>query len=125
MRRVRGNEIAMIFQDPMTSLNPVLTICRQITEALELHMGMDGRAAKNRAIELLEMVGIPSGQSADRRLPAPVLGRDAPARHDRHGDELQPEAADRRRAHDRARRDDPGPDPGAHQAAFAPSSAWR
>ncbi len=63
MRRVRGKEIAMIFQDPMTSLNPVLTISRQLTEALELHLGMDGRAAKKRAIELLDMVGIPSARS--------------------------------------------------------------
>ena len=59
IRQVRGKEIAMVFQDPMTSLNPVLTIGRQITEALELHMGMDKHQAKNRAIELLEMVNIP------------------------------------------------------------------
>jgi oligopeptide transport system ATP-binding protein len=59
IRQVRGKEMAMIFQDPMTSLNPVLTISRQITEALELHMGMDKHQAKNRAIELLEMVNIP------------------------------------------------------------------
>lgn len=63
MRRVRGKDIAMIFQDPMTSLNPVLTISRQLTEALELHLGMDGKAAKKRAIELLDMVGIPSARS--------------------------------------------------------------
>ncbi len=63
MRRVRGNEIAMVFQDPMTSLNPVLTIGRQIGEALELHKGMDRKAARNRTIELLEMVGIPSARS--------------------------------------------------------------
>ena len=59
IRQVRGKEIAMIFQDPMTSLNPVLTIGRQITEALELHMGMDKHQAKDRAIELLELVNIP------------------------------------------------------------------
>jgi oligopeptide/dipeptide ABC transporter ATP-binding protein len=53
----------MIFQEPMTSLNPVLTIGRQLTEGLELHMHMDRRAATKRAIELLEMVGIPSAAS--------------------------------------------------------------
>jgi oligopeptide transport system ATP-binding protein len=59
MRMVRGAEIAMIFQDPMTSLNPVLTIGRQITEALKLHLGMDNEQARERAIELLQLVGIP------------------------------------------------------------------
>ena len=65
MRLIRGAEIAMIFQDPMTSLNPVLTIGRQITEALELHIGMDRRQARARAVELLDMVGIPD---VNRRL---------------------------------------------------------
>ncbi|HEU5317142.1 MAG TPA: ABC transporter ATP-binding protein [Chloroflexota bacterium] len=63
IRRVRGNKIAMIFQDPMTSLNPVLTINRQISEALQLHLGMDGRAARKRSIELLDLVGIPSAKA--------------------------------------------------------------
>jgi oligopeptide transport system ATP-binding protein len=59
IRHVRGNRIGMIFQEPMTSLNPVLTIGRQLTEALELHLKMDRASAERRAVELLEMVGIP------------------------------------------------------------------
>jgi oligopeptide transport system ATP-binding protein len=65
LRQIRGNKIAMIFQDPMTSLNPVLTIGRQITEALELHLGMNKEQSRKRAVQLLEMVGIPG---ADARL---------------------------------------------------------
>src|SRR6185503_15268210 len=65
MQHVRGREIAMVFQEPMTSLNPVLTIGRQLTEGLEIHMKMDRAAARARAIELLGMVGIPD---AERRL---------------------------------------------------------
>src|SRR5512140_1922812 len=63
IRKVRGNRIAMVFQEPMTSLNPVLTIGRQLTEALELHLKMDRSAANKRAAELLEMVGIPAAAS--------------------------------------------------------------
>ncbi len=63
MRQVRGNKIAMVFQDPMTSLNPVLTVGRQISEALELHLGMDRDQALERSIELLEMVKIPEARA--------------------------------------------------------------
>ena len=60
IRRIRGSKIAMVFQDPMTSLNPVLTIGRQITEVLETHLNMSPQEARQRAIELLHMVGIPN-----------------------------------------------------------------
>jgi len=59
MRKIRGKEIAMIFQEPMTSLNPVLTIGRQLTEALEMHLQMKPQEAGNRAMEFLKLVGIP------------------------------------------------------------------
>jgi oligopeptide/dipeptide ABC transporter ATP-binding protein len=62
LRKIRGREIAMIFQDPMSSLNPVLTVGRQIREALETHFDMDRDAADRRATELLDQVGIPSAR---------------------------------------------------------------
>ncbi len=62
MREIRGNDIAMVFQEPMTSLNPVLTIGRQLTEALELHLGLKRRDAESRAVELLHLVGIPAAE---------------------------------------------------------------
>jgi oligopeptide/dipeptide ABC transporter ATP-binding protein len=66
MRSLRGRDIAMIFQEPMTSLNPVLTIGRQITEVLALHEGLRGKAARTRAIELLDLVRIPdAGKRVD------------------------------------------------------------
>ena len=59
MRQLRGNDVAMIFQEPMTSLNPVYTIGDQIVEAISLHQGKSGRAAFARAVEMLELLGIP------------------------------------------------------------------
>ncbi len=67
LRAVRGREIAMVFQDPMSSLNPVLTVGRQITEVLERHEGLRGEQGRARAVDLLESVGIPD---ARRRLKA-------------------------------------------------------
>ncbi len=63
MQSIRGAKIAMIFQEPMTSLNPVLTVNQQLTEMLRLHLGMDRETARAKSIELLSMVGIPSAQS--------------------------------------------------------------
>ena len=63
MRSIRGAKMAMIFQEPMTSLNPVLTISRQLSEMLELHLGMDHQDARQRVIELLKMVGIPDAET--------------------------------------------------------------
>jgi len=59
-RRMRGRHVGFVFQDPMTSLNPVLTVGRQIAEPCEEHLGMSRRAARDRAVELLDLVGIPS-----------------------------------------------------------------
>jgi oligopeptide transport system ATP-binding protein len=65
MREIRGNRIAMVFQEPTTSLNPVLTVGRQLSESLELHRGMDREASLKESVRLLQLVGIPD---ADRRI---------------------------------------------------------
>src|SRR6266508_24572 len=74
LRGIRGREIAMIFQDPMTSLNPVLTIGKQIREALATHFGMRGKEANSRAVELLDRVGIPSANKRIRDYPHQFSG---------------------------------------------------
>ena len=74
MRTMWATEVAMVFQDPMTSLNPVMRIGRQIDETLRVRLGMDRHAARARAIELLTMVGIPSAQSRYRAYPTELSG---------------------------------------------------
>ena len=74
MRTIRGNQISMIFQEPMTSLNPVMTIGRQIGEALILHQNMSQKAATNRAIEMLHLVGIPEPKQRVKEYPHQLSG---------------------------------------------------
>ena len=74
MRKLRGNKISMIFQEPMTSLNPVFTIGYQIEESLRLHKGMDKKQAHERAIELLELVGIPEAAKRVDEYPHQLSG---------------------------------------------------
>jgi peptide/nickel transport system ATP-binding protein len=74
MREVRGNEISMIFQEPMTSLNPVLTIGHQIAETLTLHQGLDRRAALAKAVDMLRLVHIPEAQRRIAEYPHQLSG---------------------------------------------------
>ncbi len=74
MRKVRGNEISMIFQEPMTSLNPVMTIGKQIAEALILHRDMDRKQALKRAVEMLDLVRIPEPRQRAKEYPHQLSG---------------------------------------------------
>src|SRR5437899_4450656 len=74
MREVRGNEISMIFQEPMTSLNPVLTIGHQIAETLTLHQGLDRKAALAKAVDMLRLVHIPEARRRIGEYPHQLSG---------------------------------------------------
>ncbi len=74
MRDIRGNDISMIFQEPMTSLNPVLDVGRQLGETLRLHQGLDWQAAEERAVEMLALVGIPEPRRRVKEYPHQLSG---------------------------------------------------
>jgi len=74
LQKLRGAQVAMIFQDPMTALNPVLTICVQVSEPLQQHLGLSKQAARQRAIELLDAVGIPDAANRVDQYPHQLSG---------------------------------------------------
>ena len=123
-RKIIGKDIAMIFQEPMASLNPCFTVGFQIEEVLQ-------RTPRPRR----QCPPCPRHRASDagrhfrcsrpaQRVPAPDVGRPVPARHDRHRDRLQSEAADRRRADHRARCDNPEADSGSPGGCSRSSMAW-
>ena len=111
MRRLCGADIAMVFQDPISSLNPVMTIGKQITESLK-HPPQDAQGrGQDHGRHAAPLGQHPGGRAPLRRVPAPAVGRHAPARDDRPRPGVRPAPAVRRRADDRARRDRAGRDP--------------
>lgn len=82
MRRIRGKKIGAVFQDPLTSLNPLYTIGQQLVETITTHLPLTAAQARNRAIELLEATGIPASRERIDHYPHQFSGGDAPARGD-------------------------------------------
>ncbi len=119
---MRGGEIGIIFQEPMTSLNPLHTIERQVGEVLKVHRGLHETAARARSAGAARAGRHPRRGEPARRLSAPAFRRPAPARDDRHGAGQRARPVDRRRADDGARRDRAGADP---EAARRPAEADR
>ncbi len=113
IRSLRGRRIGKIFQEPMTSLSPLHTIGNQISEVLQIHTDLSSVERRERTEEMLGLVGFPDPKRAYDKYSFELSGRPAPARHDRHGADLPPRLADRRRADDGSRCDDPGADPAA------------
>ena len=116
LRGVRGREIAMIFQDPLTSLHPFYRVGEQLVEAMQAHQDVSKQAARRRAMELLGLVGIPDAERRIDDYPHEFSGGMRQRAMIAMALDQRPEGPDRRRADHRARRDDPGPDPGADRA---------
>ena len=111
MEAVRGNDISMIFQEPMTSLNPLLTVGRQISEAIALHQGLARRPAMEQAVEMLRRVHIPEPERRAHAYPHQLSGGMRQRAMIAMALSCNPKLLDCRRADHGARRDDPGADP--------------
>jgi ABC-type dipeptide/oligopeptide/nickel transport system ATPase component len=107
MQKIRGNEIAMIFQDPMTSLNPVMTVAEQISETVQLHQGLKPKNARARALEMLQFVPLSEPEKRLVQYPHELSGGMC---HDRNGLSLYPFDTHCRRANNRAGRNHSGAD---------------
>ena len=88
MQNIRGNEISMIFQEPMTSLNPIFTIGDQIMEAIRLHQNKTESQARELALNVLHQVAIPSPENPNRPVSTRIIWWHEATRDDRHGDRL-------------------------------------
>ena len=122
VRVLRGKDISMIFQDPLTSLNPVLTISLQIAEALQLHQGLKKREAKAKAVEMLKLIGIPDPERRAGEYPHQLSGGMRQRVMIAHCPLLQSRDPHRGRADDGPRRHDSGPDPRPHQESLGSES---
>ena len=108
---LRGKDIAMVFQEPGSALDPLFTVGYQVSEAVRAHSDMDRKQARERAVELLRMVRLPDPEHAIRLLPAPVVRRSEATRRHRVRDRLRPRGDHRRRADHRTRCHRAGRDP--------------
>ncbi len=102
MRDIRGDGIAMIFQEPMTALNPLRTIGDQVGEMFSVHTDLSKAEINTKVLALLEDVRIPNPKQAAKAYPHELSGVPAPARHDRDGAGARPKTADRGRTDDGA-----------------------
>ncbi len=125
LRKLRGRSLAVVFQDPMTSLNPVLTIGTQLIETLQEHLELNDASAKKRSIELLAAVGIPAPEQRLAQYPHQLSGGMRQRVAIAIALSCEPKAADRRRADHRARRDDPGANPRSAWRANSAGGTWR